>query len=159
MLLRFANTSDLPEIAALERLPESHLYVGQWTDAQHARAMSGLDARYLVYDEGGHIQAYLILRGFEYGGASIELKRLVVGEPGRGVGRQILSEVLRLVFEEFKAHRLFLDVFEDNARALHLYRSLGFVEEGVMREATERDGKWMNLVLMSLLNREYSAKH
>ena len=40
---------------------------------------------------------------------------------------------------------------EDNARARHLYTSFGFTEEGIMREATQRDGVWLSLVLMSIL--------
>ena len=157
MLLRPASPADLPHIIALERLPESARYVGQWTDGHHARALAGENARYYVHEnEIGHISAYVILLGFEEGHASIEFKRFVVAEPGRGLGRLLLAELLRIVFDEIGAHRFFLDVAEDNARALHLYRSVGFVEEGVMREATERDGKWLSLVLMSLLQHEYA---
>ena len=156
MLLRAAILTDLPHIVALERLPESRRYVGQWTDEHHARAMAGPDARYFVHqDETGQITAYLILLGFEEGSASIEFKRFVVAQTGRGLGRRLLAEMLRIVFDQIRAHRFFLDVVEDNARARHLYRSFGFTEEGVMREATQRDGIWHSLVLMSLLDREY----
>jgi len=78
-----------------------------------------------------------------------------VAQPGRGLGRRLLAEILRTVFEEIGAHRFFLDVVEDNFRARHLYKSFGFTEEGVMREATERNGVWLSLVLMSLLELEY----
>ena len=67
----------------------------------------------------------------------------------------MLKEVMRIAFRELGAHRLFLDVFEDNARARHLYESLGFQYEGVMREAAQRDGHWCNLRLMSVLESEY----
>src|SRR3954453_10066885 len=136
MRLRPAVPADLPQIVALERLPESQRYVGQWTDDQHARAMAGPNARYYVHEDvNGRIQAYVLLLGFAEGVSSIEFKRFVVGQPGRGLGRHLLTEVLRLVFDEFGAHRLFLDVVEDNARARHLYSSFGFSEEGIMREA------------------------
>jgi RimJ/RimL family protein N-acetyltransferase len=49
------------------------------------------------------------------------------------------------VFDELGAHRLWLDVFEHNARARHVYRSMGFAEEGV-------DG---SLVVMSMGEDEY----
>ena len=156
MLLRPAVAPDLPHIVALERLPEARRYVGQWPDEHHARALASRDARYYVHeDEHGHIQAYIILLGFEEGSASIEFKRFVVAQPGRGLGRLLLSEILRIVFDEIGAHRFFLDVVEDNFRARHLYKSFGFIEEGVMREATERAGKWLSLVLMSILEDEY----
>src|SRR5215472_4925322 len=156
MLLRPATLTDLPQIIALERLPESRRYVGQWSEDHHARALSGRNARYFVHeDETGRIHAYVLLLGFEEGHASIEFKRFVVAQPGRGVGRRLLAEILRLVFEEIGAHRFFLDVVEDNLRARHLYKSAGFIEEGLLREATQREGVWLSLVLMSLLDREY----
>ena len=95
------------------------------------------------------------LRGVHEDSRSIELKRIVVAVPERGLGRRILRELIRIGFRELGAHRLFLDVYEDNARARHLYKSLGFRYEGVMREAAQRDGAWCNLHLMSILESEY----
>ena len=159
MLLRPAMPADLQQIVDLERLPESRRYVGQWTDEHHALAMAGRDARYFVHeDELGQVQAYVLLLGFDEGHLSIEFKRFVVAETGRGLGRRLLAEILRIVFDEIGAHRFFLDVVEDNARARHLYRSFGFSEEGILREATQRDGQWLSLVLMSLLDHEYRAR-
>ena len=83
------------------------------------------------------------------------MKRIVVAAPERGLGRKILSEIIRMAFEEFHAHRLFLDVYEDNARARHLYESLGFVYEGTMRDAARRGETYCNLRLMSMLDEEY----
>jgi RimJ/RimL family protein N-acetyltransferase len=158
MALRPATREDIPQIAALERLPESRKYVGQWTEERHERTLLSADARYLVYEApDGALGAYVILRGFEESPGSIELKRVVVASPGRGLGRRLLGEILQVVFDECRAHRLFLDVFEDNQRAQHVYRSLGFVQEGVMRDAAERDGNYFSLHLMSILESEYRA--
>jgi len=159
MLLRPASPADLSQIVALERLPESQRYVGQWTEDHHARAMAGPNARYYVHEgDTGHITAFVIFLGFEEGPSSIEFKRFVVAQPGRGLGRRLLAEILRLAFDEFRAHRFFLDVVEDNVRARNLYRSFGFSEEGILREATQRDGVWLSLVLMSILDREYRER-
>lgn len=156
MLLRLALAADLPQIVALERLAESQKYVGQWPEERHARTLAGSDARYFVHDLGqGSLGAYAILRGFDEGPGSIELKRLVVSAPGGGLGQRILDELMRIVFEEHGAHRFFLDVFEDNERAQHVYRKAGFVQEGVMRDAAQRDGRYFSLYLMSILESEY----
>jgi len=96
----------------------------------------------------------VILRGLSEDSRSIELKRVVVAAPGQGLGRRILTEVIRIAFRELGAHRLFLDVFEDNDHARHLYESLGFKYEGVMRQAAHRDGRWFDLHLMSMLESE-----
>ena len=159
MLLCRATINDIPDIVALERLDESQRYVGQWLEDRHGAVLSGADARYyLCTAEDGSPAAYVILRGLADSSGSVELKRFVVAAPGNGLGRRILSEVLHIAFEELRAHRFFLDVYDDNARARHLYESLGFKYEGTMRQAAQRKGVWHDLCLMSILEDEYAAR-
>jgi diamine N-acetyltransferase len=159
MLLRETDPNDIPGIVALERTPLAREFVGQWSEDRHFTTLTGGDARYFVSEtERGELEAYAILRGLKEESGSIELKRIVVTTPERGLGRRILEELITKVFEEFKAHRLFLDVFEDNRRARHLYESLGFQYEGVMREAARRDGQYCSLRLMSMLESEYRQR-
>jgi len=60
---------------------------------------------------------------------NIELQRIAMAEPGRGLGSEVLHAVMEKAFGEFGAHRLWLDTYFDNARARHVYRSAGFSEE------------------------------
>jgi len=159
MLLRLAASSDIPSIVALERIPIAREFVGQWNEDRHRATLASGDAHYYVSEtDQGEVQAYAILRGINEDSGSIELKRIVVAVPERGLGRKILKELMRIAFQDLRAHRLFLDVFDDNARARHLYESLGFKYEGIMRDAAHRDGKWHNLHLMSVLESEYVAE-
>src|ERR1700733_3768949 len=156
MHLSPALPADIARIVALERTPDARQFVGQWTEERHRATLAGGDARYLVSESGtGQLQAYVILRGLGEESGAIELKRIVVAEPERGLGHRILRDVIRRSFEEFHAHRLFLDVYEDNSRARHLYESLGFQYEGLMREAARREDRWCNLCLMAMLESEY----
>ncbi len=156
MPIRTAVPADIPHILALERAPAASAFVGQWSEERHRTILASPDAGYFVSEDGsGDLAAYAILRGLSEPSRSIELKRIVIATPERGLGRKILTQLIRMAFDEFHAHRLFLDVFEDNARARHLYESLGFVYEGTMREAAQREGVWCNLFLMSILDREY----
>ena len=159
MLLRPATLSDIRNIVTLETAPSARQFVGQWSEGRHQATLASDDARYFVSQTpAGELDAYAILRGFRETNGAVELKRLVVGVPERGLGRRILREVIRMAFDDFHAHRLFLDVYEDNARARHLYESLGFVYEGVMRDAARRDGAYCNLCLMSMLEHEYAQR-
>jgi diamine N-acetyltransferase len=156
MLLRLATLDDIPAILALERTPMAREFVGQWTEDRHRATLAGGDARYFVSEtEWSEVQAYAILRGINENSGAIELKRVVVAVPERGLGRRMLKELMRIAFSELGAHRLFLDVYEDNARARHLYESLGFQYEGLMRDAARREDSWCNLCLMSILESEY----
>lgn len=158
MPLRPATPVDIPAILAIETLPQYRAFVGRWSEDRHHSTLDGKDARYFVVDDdAGGIEAFAILRGSAESSNAIELKRIAVRTPERGLGRKFLEELIRMVFEESHAHRLFLDVFESNARARHLYESLGFVYEGTLREAALVDGEYHSLCLMSLLDREYRA--
>jgi diamine N-acetyltransferase len=156
MRLRLATLDDIPAILTLERTPIAREFVGQWSGDRHRATLAGGDARYFVSEtDWSEVRAYAILRGITEHSRAIELKRIVVAVPERGLGRSMLKELMRIAFRELGAHRLFLDVYEDNARARHLYESLGFQYEGLMREAALREDLWCNLCLMSILESEY----
>lgn len=85
--------------------------------------------------------------------------RTLIGPRGRGRG--IGTEATRLVvgygFEQLGLHRVQLEVYGHNRRALHVYEKVGFVVEGVRREAQWRDGRWVDEVVMGLLDREWAV--
>jgi RimJ/RimL family protein N-acetyltransferase len=156
MLLREATEGDIPLIVETEWNPEFRAFIGQWTREEHTSAMRDPDTRYfIIVDDSAEPMGYAILRGLRSGHCNIELKRIAMRSPGQGNGRQALRLLLKKVFDEFGAHRLWLDVFETNLRAQHIYRGFGFRQEGVLREAVCRDGEYHSLFLMSLLDREY----
>lgn len=79
----------------------------------------------------------------------------MITEKDRGYGRQALRMVKRRSFEEADAHRLWLDVMDNNHRARHLYRSEGFVEEATLREAMFVGDRFVSLIVLSMLEDEY----
>jgi len=157
MRFRDATAADIPQICALERLPEFTM-VGSWPEARHVSMLGDPSVVYIVAeDQQGQIAAFAILQGLRSEHKSVELKRLVVGVPNQGTGRKLLTSVAERAFGQHRAHRLFLDVFVTNDRARHVYETFGFQKEGVMRDAFYRDGAYHSLVLMSLLESEYRS--
>ena len=156
VVIRVATVEDIPTIVALERTPEFRSMVGIWTEAEHLRSFGDADMCYfMVMDGNGAAAGFAILRGIQSPHRNVELKRFVIGRPGTGLGSGALRALMRYAFEELNAHRLWLDVFETNARAQHVYGKAGFRKEGILREAIYRDGEFHSLVLMSILEREY----
>lgn len=150
--------ADVPAIAAIEQMPEYRSYIGSWSADEHLRMMASSDNEYFVArDAAGAVEGFAILQGVQSEHRNLHLKRIAVRAPNRGVGRALLEYVMARAFEDHGAHRFWLDVFDTNKRARHLYAAYGFREEGAMREAVLRDGEYHTLVLMSLLDREYTA--
>lgn len=158
--LQRADATALPFILAAEAAARAQGFVSGWSEERHRRALAAPDTAYftIVTRDAGRTVGYAIVCGLEPEPVNIELKRLVITETGRGYGRVVLGLMKSLAFDELGAHRLWLDVFVDNARARHLYASAGFVEEGVMRESGRRDDGHVSQALMSVLEHEYRCQ-
>ena len=74
---------------------------------------------------------------------------------GAGYGREAMELALQFAFDELNLHRVCLTVFAYNDRAVALYKSLGFTQEGVYRDHLLRDGQRYDMLLFGLLRREW----
>ncbi|HEV2610695.1 MAG TPA: GNAT family protein, partial [Noviherbaspirillum sp.] len=74
---------------------------------------------------------------------------------GKGAGEFATRSVLRHAFNDLNLHRLHLTVLATNERALKLYRKVGFVEEGRLRQAVYKDGRYIDLIRMGMIEEEY----
>jgi diamine N-acetyltransferase len=159
MRIHAALPEDVPQIVAIEQIPEYRSYIGAWSAEEHLRAMADADNEYFVVrGEEAVVEGFAILQGIQSEHHSLHLKRIAVRTPNRGIGRALLEYAMSRVFLHHRAHRFWLDVFETNARARRVYENYGFHYDGVMREAILLDGEYHTLALMSLLDREYTAR-
>lgn len=79
---------------------------------------------------------------------------LVRDARGRGIGRRAIGLVVDWLFDEVGMERIEIQTFPDNEAAKGLARSLGFVEEGVMRARNLERGVRVDLALFALLREE-----
>jgi RimJ/RimL family protein N-acetyltransferase len=158
--LRPAQPTDIPFIMATERSPGFEKLVGRWSEEDHLAALRAPGyAYFLGMNAAGERMAFAIIRDLNDAHGNVCLKRIAVPVPGQGIGSRFLGTVVRWVFTETEAHRLWLDVLADNARARHVYLSHGFVEEGVLRNAYKlMDESRIDLILMSLLRPDWSLR-
>lgn len=92
---------------------------------------------------------------------SLDITRIYIAETknrGKGYGEEALRLVLKWAFEEMKCERVTLDHFKDNVIAASLYEKIGFVREGTMRHGGKKNGRYVDLCLMSVLKDEYFKK-
>jgi diamine N-acetyltransferase len=158
MNLRRATSQDLPFILTLEARFHALGFINSDGAEAHQRQMVDPDYRYWIVEERDAAAGYVMLRSVCSPHRNIEIRRAALVEPGKGLGRQVFSAVMTKAFDELSAHRLWMDVYDDHDRALGLYRSLGFVQEGVLRECVGWEGRFRSLVIMSMLEHEYRAR-
>ncbi len=73
----------------------------------------------------------------------------------RGYGTETMRLLLKHGFHTLNLHRIFLRVFETNKRAIRSYEKAGFVHEGRLRQAQFSNGKYEDVLLMSVLRPEW----
>jgi len=82
---------------------------------------------------------------------------IVIGEPtlwSKGYGTEAMHVALRYAFDVLGLNKVSLDVLEYNTRAIRTYERLGFQPEGIHREDAYKDGRFVNVLRMSILARE-----
>jgi len=75
---------------------------------------------------------------------------------GRGYGTEAMKWAVGYGFKELGLHRVQLTVNETNERAIAAYKKVGFVEEGRQRKALWKGGRFVDIILMAILDDEWS---
>lgn len=162
MKLRLRPTllDDLDYVLSLERAADNLPFITPWERPQHEAAVRFPDFRHFIIEagEGWAASGFVILVGCRNQHRNVELKRIVVAGKGQGVGRATVRGIKQMVFDDFRAHRLWLDVKSNNPRALHLYESEGFRVDGVLRECLQDNDAWLSLTVLSMLEHDYRER-
>jgi len=155
-----ATPDDIPALMAIERLPGYDRLVGRWEAEKHAAEMASPGTLYLALRRSGRLAGFAIILHLDDPNRRAHLKRIAVADPGRGDGGRLLRALIDHLFTKTGTNRLDLDVYPENERARSAYEKAGFTVEGVMREHIRTaDGGYRDVLLMSLLRREWLAAH
>jgi RimJ/RimL family protein N-acetyltransferase len=74
---------------------------------------------------------------------------------GKGYGTDATRTMLRFAFGELNLHRVELEVFDYNSRAIRAYEKAGFRREGTRRQAHYHDGQYHDAHWMAVLRDEF----
>lgn len=74
---------------------------------------------------------------------------------GQGLGTDVLKTVLKYCFKKLKLNRVELGVFPHNLRGQRCYEKCGFKIEGVKRQAINKNGKFIDEIIMGIIKSDY----
>ena len=153
-----ASKTDLPFIMATERMEGYDDFVGRWDEARHLAALDDAHHAYFLARDGATPLGFAIVRDWASAERVTCVKRIAVANPGSGLGRQLLREVVDRIFRDTDAHRVWLGVFPENERALRAYEAVGFKAEGVARGNAFFGGIYRDELIMAILRPEWIAE-
>ena len=77
---------------------------------------------------------------------------------GKGMGKESLILLFDFGFKEMNLHKIWCEVYDNNTSA-ELYRRIGFVDEGILRDNYYHEGCYGNSFVMSILEDEWREKY
>lgn len=112
--------------------------------------------RCAITDEKDLILGLVSLTNIDYLNKSAIL-HIMVGpnNQNKGVGTFGIKEILNHAFLNYNLQRVELEVLEDNEIAKKVYEKVGFQKEGIKRNVCYKNGKYKNMIIMSILKDEF----
>jgi [ribosomal protein S5]-alanine N-acetyltransferase len=170
--LRPLERADLPRYQELFSEAEINLLYGGLGVAEN---LANLQRRYdageydatdrfvlLVIEAEGTIIGAMELKNTENLPSRSATFGILIGDPeylDKGYGTEASTLFLDYAFAVLGYHKINLDLFEYNARALAMYERLGFVVEGRRRENHWSRGRFWDDILMGVTAEEWWSKH
>ncbi len=87
--------------------------------------------------------------------AELQIRLGEVLESQHGYGTEAIRLLLNFAFKDLNLNRVYLHVSATNAVALQTYQKVGFVREGLLRQAAYIDNRYVDVVMMGILRNEY----
>jgi RimJ/RimL family protein N-acetyltransferase len=149
---RPATHADVDAIVAMQIAPHARDFVLAATPDEVRAALENPERATFVITTDGEPAGMLLLVHEPRFPWLVEFRRIVVMQPGRGIGTAAVEFVIDWAFRERHAHRIHLDVVAANGRARRLYERAGFVHEGTLRDGfSAGDGSYGELCQYGLL--------
>lgn len=124
ILIRATESDELERICEMER-GDARRFIITYSLARHRAELKRPNVLYKSIWKDSELVGFLILV-LDPDNRSVEFRRIVISMPGRGYGKVAVRMVEDLCRHEIGRERLWLDVFETNERARHVYERSGY---------------------------------
>jgi len=74
----------------------------------------------------------------------------------KGAATDAYMTMLKYAFNELRLHRVSTASFDDNIASLRFQEKCGLKKEGVIRESVYKNGTYKNVVVLGIIDREYT---
>ena len=163
--LRAIERQDIPAFVRWLNDPEVTRFLTLYSPISTANEERWFEKQ--LDDSNAHVFAIETLESVHIGNVGLHnidwknrnaLLGIFIGEKthwGLGYGTDAVRAILSFAFSEMNLHCVYLDVFAFNKRAQRVYEKAGFALEGVQRQRLFHEGKYHDVLIMSILHSEF----
>jgi RimJ/RimL family protein N-acetyltransferase len=160
-IMRWINDPEVME-NLLMRYPVSRYQEEKWIE----RALDEGNSRNKVFaieTKQGEYLGGIGLHAINWENGNAEAG-IVIGKKehwNKGYGTDAMMTILDFAFNQMNLHRVYLRVYEYNARGLRSYEKCGFRKEGILRDDRYAQGEYHDTIMMGVLKDEFkkTPKH
>lgn len=169
LILEEIDEQSLEQMRKWRNMPELRRYFREWKDITVAKQIdwynrtgnnsSPNDVHFQIMKHDGNIDnrvlvGYTGLLNIDFRIRSAEFSIYLGSGRGRGYGKRALVSLFNYGFRELNLHKIWCEVYDNNG-SVHLYRKLGFRDEGVLRDNQFCEGKYIDSIRLSVLEDEW----
>lgn len=163
------NRSSLPQLREWRNQPELRKYFREYREISDAMQENWYNTRVLnnpcqvdfeIHDkESNKLIGHCSLNYISWTNRTAELG-IYIGDPTYrrgGYGSDALKLLMDYAFKTINLNRVWCEVFANN-EAIDVYRKIGFVDEGKLRQHHYEDGQYLDCFMLGLLRDEWLKK-
>lgn len=149
-----------PELMKLARVGEKRTTLRQEREDIKTARRSSNQAYHLILTKSDNIPIGFVRFNFIDKSSGNVWLRMMIGEKqsqAKGHAREALSCYLKWMFGTLGIHRVTLECYSTNLRAIKFFKKIGFQKEGILREAVRIDGKYHDIIAFGMLRKDFKG--
>ena len=155
LIQRWHNDPGLRKLARCGELPVT--LAGEEKDIELAFNSKNEIYLMVVRESNNKPIGFIRLSGLTSSSRGVWL-RMIIGDKkawGKNYAKNALGAVLEWLFYELNIHRVGLETYATNKRAIKFFKKMGFKQEGISRDAHFADGRYYDIICFGLLKKEF----
>ncbi|MDY0942783.1 GNAT family protein [Priestia megaterium] len=109
-----------------------------------------------IENEENKLIGWVFLKDIDYAHGRASIGILLAPEArGQGYGKTAMKQMIDLGFKQLRLNKIYLTTRGANEHAIALYKKIGFVVEGKLRQHAYVDGNYLDTYFMGILRSEW----
>lgn len=161
--LKLIEEDDLSYIVEWRNLMYKNFYEYPLSNATQKKwfekYLKNKDIIFIIYEKEYDKRLGMVgLSKIDYRNRNAELGQFLLIESlrGKGYGKTSLFLILEYAFNHLNLHKIYLNVLNNNTKAINLYKSLYFEQEGIKKDHIYKNGQYYDIVMMSILKKFFN---